>query len=192
MSRPIKGRDGNLVFPIGPKNTNFVVDVVFLLPVKFLWIPFSDFREEVENFSANQRTGRPSFFPSARKTQTLQRTLRSCFLSSFVEFCSAVSEKKSKMSRPIRGQGGHLVFPIGPKNTNLAEDVAVLLPVKFRWIPFSGFREEVENEGVDDGQRVITIVHLSLWPRCSKTQKYFYFVTNTVNEHKEWIIDDMS
>ena len=23
------------------------------------------------------------------------------------------------MSRPIRGQGGHLVFPIGPKNTNL-------------------------------------------------------------------------
>ena len=45
--------------------------------------------------------------------------LRSCFLSSFVEFRSAVSEEKSKMSQPIRGQGGHLVFPIGPKNTNL-------------------------------------------------------------------------
>ena len=27
------------------------------------------------------------------------------------------------MSQPIRGQGGHLVFPIGPKNTNLVEDV---------------------------------------------------------------------
>ena len=27
------------------------------------------------------------------------------------------------MSRPIRGQGGHLVFPIGLKNTNLVEDV---------------------------------------------------------------------
>ena len=35
------------------------------------------------------------------------------------------------MSQPIRGQGGHLVFPIGPKNTNLIEDVEILLPVKF-------------------------------------------------------------
>ena len=72
-------------------------------------------------------------------------TLRSCFLSSFVEFRSAVSEKKLKMSQPIRGQGGHLVFPISPKNTNLVEGVEILLPVKFRWIPFSGFRGEVEN-----------------------------------------------
>ena len=67
--------------------------------------------------------------------------LRSCFLSSFVEFRSVVSEEKSKMTQPIRGQGGHLVFPIGPKNTNLVEDVEILLPVKFRWIPFSSFRE---------------------------------------------------
>ena len=54
---------------------------------------------------------------------------------------SVVSEEKSK----IRGQGGHLVFPIGSKNTNLVEDVEILLPVKFRAIPFSGFRGEVEN-----------------------------------------------
>ena len=71
--------------------------------------------------------------------------LRSCFLSSFVEFRSAVSEEKSKISQPIRGHGGHLVFPIGPKNTKLVEDVEFLLPVKLRWIPFSGFRGEVEN-----------------------------------------------
>ena len=71
--------------------------------------------------------------------------LRSCFLSSFVEFRSEVSEEKSKMSQPIRGQGGHLVFLIGPKNTNLVEDVKILLPVKFRWIPLSSFRGEVEN-----------------------------------------------
>ena len=70
--------------------------------------------------------------------------LRSCLLSSFVEFRSAISEEKSKISQPIRGQGGNLVFPISPKNTNLAEDVEILLPVNFRWIPFSGFRE-VEN-----------------------------------------------
>ena len=82
---------------------------------------------------------------SARKTQTRKRMLRSCFLSSFVEFLSAALEEKSKMSKPIRGQGGHLVFPIGPKNTNLVEDIEILLPVKFHWIPFSGFRGKVEN-----------------------------------------------
>ena len=53
------------------------------------------------------------------------------------------------MSQPIRGQDGHLVFSIGPKNTNLVEDVEILLPVKFRQIPFSGFRGEVENVSVN-------------------------------------------
>ena len=38
------------------------------------------------------------------------------------------------MSQPIRGRGGHLVFLIGPKNSNLVESVEILLPVKFRWI----------------------------------------------------------
>ena len=49
------------------------------------------------------------------------------------------------MSQPIRGQGGHLFLPIGPKNTNLVEDVEILLSVKFRWIPFRSFRGEVEK-----------------------------------------------
>ena len=35
------------------------------------------------------------------------------------------------MSQLITGQGGHLVFPMGPKNTNLVEDVEILLPVRF-------------------------------------------------------------
>ena len=52
-------------------------------------------------------------------------------MSSFVDFPSAVQEEKSKTSQPIRGQGGQLVFPIGPKNTNLVEGVEILLPVKF-------------------------------------------------------------
>ena len=49
------------------------------------------------------------------------------------------------MSQPIRGQGSHLVFPIGLTSTNLVEDIEILLPVKFHQIPFSGFRGEVEN-----------------------------------------------
>ena len=218
------GQDGHLVFPIGLKKPNLVEDVEIFLPVKFCWIPFSGFKEKLDNISANQRPGWPScfydrpekhklgrgpwdlascqvlmnsvqqlqrrsrkclnqiearavilffpdrpekhklgrgrwdlpscyvslnsaqrfqrriqrcfgqsearaavlFFRSAPKTQTWQTTLRSCFLSSFVEFFSAVSEEKSKMHQPIRGQGGHRVFPIGPKNTNLVEDVEIL------------------------------------------------------------------
>ena len=63
--------------------------------------------------------------------QTWQRTSSSCFLSSFVKFPAAFSVEKSKMSRPIRGRGSHLGFPIGPSNTNLVENIEILLPVKF-------------------------------------------------------------
>ena len=54
------------------------------------------------------------------------------------------------MSQPIRGQGGHLVFRSARKtqtwkNTNLVEDVEILLPVKFCRVRFSSFREKVEN-----------------------------------------------
>ena len=45
------------------------------------------------------------------------------------------------MSQPIRDQAGHLVLPIGPKNTNLVEDIHILLPVMFRLIPLSGYGE---------------------------------------------------
>ena len=49
------------------------------------------------------------------------------------------------MSQPIMGHDGHLFLPISPKNTDLVKDVEILIPVKFRRILFSGFREEVEN-----------------------------------------------
>ena len=42
------------------------------------------------------------------------------------------------------GQGGNFYSLFGPTNTNLVEDVKILLPVKFRWIPFSGFRRKVK------------------------------------------------
>ena len=51
-------------------------------------------------------------FQSSRKTKSWKRTFRSCFLWSFVELRSVFSEEKSKMYQPIRGRGGHLVFPI--------------------------------------------------------------------------------
>ena len=65
-----EARAAIFVFPISQKNTNFVQNVEILHPVKFHLIPFNGFRE-VENVSANQRSGRPScFYDPPEKTQT--------------------------------------------------------------------------------------------------------------------------
>ena len=77
------------------------------------------------------------------------------------------------MFQPIKDQGGHLGWRIGTKNTNLEEDVEFLLSVKFRQNMFSGFGGEVKNVKVyagrtDDGQRAMTIAHLSLRLRWAK------------------------
>ena len=84
MSQPIRRQGGYLVFPIGPKNTNLVEDIEILLPVKFRLIPFSGFRGEVENVSANQRPGRPSCFsdrPAKHKLGRGRLDLPSCKVS---------------------------------------------------------------------------------------------------------------
>ena len=66
------------------------------------------------------------------------------------------------MSQPIGGQGGYLVFLISPKIASLVEDVEILLPVKFCWILFSGFRGKVENvsENHRPGQPFCFPIHL--------------------------------
>ena len=104
-----------ILFFRSARKTNLVEDIEILLPVKFRWIPFSGFRGEVENVSANQRPGRPSCFSDRSKKHECVKGLwdfASCPI--YVVFRSAVLEK-SNMSQPIRGQGGHLGFPIGPK-----------------------------------------------------------------------------
>ena len=102
---------------------------------------FSGFRE-VENVSPNQRPGRPScVFDRSEKTH-LEEDIASCQVSLY-----SVQRFKSR-SRKCLSQleaGAAILFLLGPKNTNLVEDVEILLPVKFRWILFSGFRGEVEN-----------------------------------------------
>ena len=56
-----------------------------------------------------------------------------------------IAVEKSKMSQEIGGQDDHLGFSIGPKNINFVEEFEILLPVKFRRMPFSGWREDVEK-----------------------------------------------
>ena len=59
------------------------------------------------------------------------------------------------MSQSTIGNGYHLVFPIGKKNTNFAEDVEFLLSVTFWHIPLRGFREveilKSSRRTTDDG-----------------------------------------
>ena len=75
------GQGGNFYSLFGPKNTNLVEDVKILLPVKFPCVPFSGFIGEVENVSANKRTGRLSCFsdkPEKRKPNRGCWDLASC------------------------------------------------------------------------------------------------------------------
>ena len=93
-----EARAAILFFPIGPKNTNLVKDIDILLPVNWLWIPFSGSREKVENVSANQRPGRPSCFsdrPEKHKLGKGRWHLASCQLL-LIPF-SGFQRKKSKM-----------------------------------------------------------------------------------------------
>ena len=64
------------------------------------------------------------------------------------------------MSQPIRGVGGHFVFSIGPNNTNVVEGIKTCFLssfVEFR----SAVSEKLKLWKANDGQRVISIVHLS-------------------------------
>ena len=60
------------------------------------------------------------------------------------------------MCQPIRSQGGHLVFLIGPKTTNLVEDMEFLRHQTL----FSGVRDEVENVSTNGRPRRPVFVFL--------------------------------
>ena len=108
---------GHLVSPIGSKHTNLVEDVKILRPLKFRLIllnscrgvddvmillpvqvssnPFSVLEEKSKTcLGKSEARSATLVFWSAWKTQTWQRTLRSCFLSSFVEFRWPFFEEK--------------------------------------------------------------------------------------------------
>ena len=56
----------------------------------------------------------------------------------------------------------HLCFPKGSKNTNLVEEVELLIPVLFRQIPFSSCRE-VEKDSANQRQGQLSL--FSDWPK---------------------------
>ena len=97
------------------KRWTWVEDVETLLPVKFCWFPFRSFRWEVENVSANQMPGRPSCFSDRPKKVNSVEDVETLLPVKFCWFPFRSFRWEVEMSQPIRGRGGHLVFPIGPK-----------------------------------------------------------------------------
>ena len=59
-----------LFIQLARKTQNYVEDDEILLPLNFPWIPFSGFRAEVYNVSANERPGRTFCFSIGQKKQT--------------------------------------------------------------------------------------------------------------------------
>ena len=62
---------------------------------------------------------------------------------------TSTKSKGMQRSRKCLSQSEVGFAIIGPENTNLLEDVVMLLPVKFRWILSSGYREEVKNVSIN-------------------------------------------
>ena len=147
MSQPIRGQGNHIIFWISPKNTNLVEDVENLLSVKFCWILFSGFRGKVENVSTNHRPGRPFCFsdpPEKHRLGIGHWDLASYQVSSnsFQRF----QRRSRKCLSQSEARSAILFFPDWPeKHKRGREGIESFLPVKFRWIPFSGFFREVEN-----------------------------------------------
>ena len=89
------------------------------------------------------RPGQPFLFTDWPEKYKLGRghwDLASCQV-----WLNSIQQFQRRSRKRFRGQCGHLVFPIGSKNTNKVEDAESLLPVKFRWMPLSSFRGEVDK-----------------------------------------------
>ena len=163
MDRPTDWQTDNINqyarIAIQPKrygsHINLLEDLYPLQDLIFL-PSFVEFQEAVRGQLMRSQGGH-FVFELAQKTQTWERTLRSCFLSSFVAFCSGVSEMKLK------------IFLIDQKNTKVVEDIEILLLVKFCWITFSGSRGEAENVSVNQKPRQPAI--LFFWS-AQKTQTW--------------------
>ena len=150
MSQPIRDQGGRLVFPIGPKNTNLVEGVEILRPVKFQWIPFSGFREEVENVSANQRQGRPSCFSDRLEKHKLGRGRWD------LAFCQVSLNSVQRFQRRSR------------KCESL------------RWTDGRRTTDRQTDGRTDDGRCAMAIAYLSLWLRWAKKRKNMCFYDFTI------------
>ena len=149
----------HLCWPIGPRNTNVVQSVEYLIHVKFARILFSAeaqtsdiSRKARHSFAHTQNAGCVIFL--ARKTTTLLYTkvwkINVLFYEAARLYPALKSSRKTDsvlQSRSIRVQGGHLCFQIGPTKKKPQKQKCVTGHLHFVVLAFF------------HGQRVITIVH---------------------------------
>ena len=179
MSRLIRDKGGHLVFLFGPKNTNLIEDVEILLPVKFHWIPFSSFSREVENVSANQRQGRQSCFLIGPKKTNLVEDVEILLPVKFrwILFSGFRGEVENVSANQRPGRPS--CFSYWPKKHKLGRGCWDLASCQVslnsvQWFQRRSWKcEKLTTDGrrTDDGQSVITIVHLSLRLRFTKTRR---------------------
>ena len=117
---------------------------------------FSGCRGEVENVSANQGPRRP-FWSSDRPEKHKLGTGVQIMIPGQVSMDSVLRLQRRirKCLSQSEASTAILVFRLTKKNTNLAEEVEILLPIKFPRILFSGCKEEVVNVSANQrpGQR---------------------------------------
>ena len=122
---------GHVAFMISPENTNLEEDVDNLLPVMFV-----KFRSTVSEKAKmaqpiRGRSGHLVFFSDQHEKHKLVR-LRWDLVSCKVSLNSVQRRSKKCLSQIEAGRSS--CFSDRPENTNLEDDVKILLPCKFRWI----------------------------------------------------------
>ena len=124
------------------KNTNCVEDVEILLPDKFRWIPFSGFREEVENVSANQRPGRPFSFSDRPEKPKLGR--RHWYLLSCQVLLNSVKrfQRRSRTCLSESEAEAAILFFRSSQKHKLGRRCWVLASCQDSQIPFTGLEKK--------------------------------------------------
>ena len=156
------GQGGHFCLLISLKNTNLVGDLgveINLLPYKFRWILFSDFREINKNVSANERPEWPSYFSDMPENHKLGRA---CWdLASYKVLLNSIWWFQGEVIEvSANWKPGPHCFSNPPENHKLCslrehwDHVSRQVP--WSWT-FSGFKGEVENFSANQRTR---------WPSC--------------------------
>ena len=162
MSQSIRGRGSHLVFLIAPPQKKLCIAHWYLASCQVSSIEEHELGRGRWNFASCQVSLNSVQRSQRRSRKCLsQSEARAAFLSTQItqigrgrwdlaacQVSLNLVQRSRRRSRNVSANqrlGGHLFPPIDPKNTNLLEGVEILGPVKFCWIPFSGFRGEIEN-----------------------------------------------
>ena len=158
MSQPIRGQGGHLVFPISPKKHKLGRGLWDLASCQVSLNSVQWFQRRSWKCLSQSEARRPSCFsdrPEKHKFGRGHWDLASCQVS--LNYLQRFQRRSRKCLSQSKARAAILFFWLARKHTNLVEGFEILLPVKFRWIRFSGFRGEKEN--VSANQR-------PGWPSC--------------------------